>query len=1769
MTQERPKRKATANKNYLDIIPDSLLESSSSAHNSHLKNGSSATSSPSKNSYTAGASVRNRGRASNVKNSPGYAALLPVSSKSAQYGAKLPINWVPPVKANERFSHRLNLKDAFVDMEMQTLTCPNQPHIDYVASDSVEDRELQRLICIQTGQKNTPGSNSGRKSRAPFQLLKGDYIYMVSEPPGEPYYIGRLMGFHLKGKVDETRGPVDINANYEFLIQWFYRPRDISKNTTDLRLLYASMHSDTCPVSSFRGLLTVKHKLEVEKFYVPKLHGNAGESMSAVEYYTSLPNCFYFDKLFDRYMIKFYDIIKTSTLLDYLENETNNNKNYILALNKRYEYVFMEAARTKVFLNNFTSTMSTHCNICAEWCPAAESVTCSECNKHFHMLCLDPPLLKKPSRGFSWSCAICSKKHELEQLRKKILMLSHDNKTTNQDELSTGESLHPLDGSEMLSQRNGDDILPKYELCAIDYLNNDAETSVSERRLQEEWNIRYLGLHCRLEDAVDPDDRSPYPRASTSLGTKYQAINIPECVDHPIVYFDIEKDGLERGKSKKGPGGRKTAKRKSDAKMGRHLSIPPEFEDVPPSQYPSWLQARPKGYVERGEDDGEGDTCTLLWKSPERDLEDNFARHDAFVAACAPYAKKLDLHPNSPNFVDAIVKIYMEADGNTEKGVAAVKKLTRKSLKEPTLTKDEIKRFEAGVRKHGSEIFPISKEVKTQPCSALVRYYYIWKKTKAGQAIWGNFPGRKKKKNKESEMKIIKPGETCADSDDDSSYENDKIIDQKTLFKCKHCHLFVSEEWFKITGFDGASKHDTLLDDIPMVDSDAVSALCFRCAKLWRRYAVYWEDPLEVERKSTRGLGGYKRKVEAELIADSEQTLKHADHIGAVFCPETSKNQIQCSVISESALNKPQKLRGIPKPELQEILTTEAMNEKKPSRLTSRQLSLSAKEAAEKTVEPQKKKRKAEPKIKAEVKKIDLKTKEAKEVKVKVEPKIKVDSKGKRAEKTKGDKKADKATELKLSGDRKIELKNDPKKRSASVSKKESQKRKKKNSDISLEPKAKKEKSSTPKPSSKLTGKNPPEPITPVFNSLYVKPSSFRTLLSLPLASTLLRRVLTAFRIMQLANRQTIVENRIPLLLKKGPTKVTTPAKSVGVMPSLGTSTGVGSKRMETENSARKPKSLMDSNSAEKKKSQVSTSLALTSPSSIGKPGTTSCTICLQHDIILNDLMACATCGTAVHGSCIGVNIPKHAQPVRHWQCEMCMNEMKAMYGREYRCCLCPDNIHQKTHYSHNGFDHLIPIVEIGQWCHILCASFNFRGVIFKNAPSMVDSLNEGTRYSGIVVESIALTVSQSTGHLCSICGHSGGLVECVKCLENEPAETIGGEKTNERSRKCTRTHVTCAQRASGYEVGLRFSKNGARVGAIAYSKSHLGRLVPSIICDKHEKDGLTYSLRALGNRTPTAENRPLFALFLEDLRKSSLRGAHGPQLRSQNYLNLIKASIKKPEKETWMNEQSATILPKKCRRCKIDCSPKWWAYDSPTVETVTGIEKASTEVLNPIIDQGFKDESGKFSTAPIIVDQGEDELQFSSKKNSSPNKNRQQSYLVFSDSSTLSATVGSSSGKLDSIQELTAKYENTAQHNPKENDHLPFNPQKNDNVSMTPYKNLNTIRSPVDSANFLAAEQPHIISEVSSLPRKPSASSELAAFSDIITTRVARPVGEYLCHKCHSTSPVEVIEISDDDEGSGDTFLAELSQPLSCPQLGLNSPSDRIHSVYKKTTSN
>lgn len=1387
MSSSRPKRKAATNKNYTDLANDALFKELTSTRAEKpsvpKKNGGNLTS-KAKSPTPPNVSF------SNLQNLP----------------PRVPYNWQPPLFPQDFFSNKLNLDEAYIDTSLQTLYCPHQPPAipGHWAGD-LESDHLQKMISAvyrPTPETSLPQPGTRRRANARdrssdtcFHLSKGDYIYMISEPPGEPYYIGRIMGFDKKdtatANIPTGEDHIHPARDFRFLIQWFYRPRDISKHSSDSRLLYASMHSDTCPLASYRGMVTVKHKLEID------------HSAASMEQFVSQPNCFYFDKLFDRYMIKFYDIVKTLTLLPYVENTANDSANYLLALNKRFEFVFMESSKTKAFIDNFGSTLSSNCDICGKWCNLGDSVTCAGCDKHFHMYCLDPPLLKKPSRGFSWSCAKCAKKHELEYQRRKMVMLSHDNRSTNEEELRglDPDDLDPIhdddDGSNKHDSAVSEKHLPKYERMAIDYLANDKDVSVATRRLREEWCMRYLGIHTRLEDAVDPDDRSPYPRASTNLGAKYQASNIPEYVDHPIVYYDSETPEGKPKKSKKTP----TKKSAAVDEKVKKLPIPKEFEGVSPRDFPQWLQPRPKGYIERGVDDGSGETALLMWKPREEDQADNFHHLDQFITLCQPFAENLGIFPNSPNFMDALLKIYMDCNGDTSSAIDHVAKLTRKDLREPTLSKEEIKRFESGVKKYGSELYPTYKEVKTQPCLMIVRFYYLWKKSKKGKQIWGSFPGRKKSKLAQTAPEH--KADDFADIDDDSSYENDKIIQRKRLFRCKHCKTYRSLQWFKITGFDGNAKYEDM--DVEGIDRDAVTALCFRCAKLWRRYAVYWEDPLEVERKYSKTSGGYRRKVEAELLFDARGILSQAEREGGGLSYDSDKilahnGSVLFLAAPVNGALPVMALDGMPVVQPPARVAKAPVVKKDP---------LPAKRESEAVVAPAAKKRK---------------TPETN----------KTNNNNSSTNNSKSNSKSNSSTEN--------------------------------------------EKPTKPTKAESNSKKRSPANGVPVVKMEEGEPKTKKTKKQATPDATFIPRAIFNENYRHSLPRLATVEN----VDKK-------------TYPVLNSDT------VEEIIGQFKARQLLDLLALASSKNDESAS-EIPQESQL-------CGVCLIEDAS-ETLIGCLRCGGAVHGSCAGISIPAKQKATKQWLCEGCLNDMNPHYTEARTCCLC----YSKTKR------YLVPIVDSGRWCHLVCAMFSSPRAVFRglHAPSFMSKdvvHSGGVRSIGRIVETVDPVYMDNFRDQCGICGETNGaMMACGGC-----------------SSSSSKIHVACAQETNGYELAFRISTVAARKpSTTTFVGSEQGKLEPVLIRSSHDHKHGVYGLREHGRRTPTGEPKPLMNLFLEDIVRTVNPRANGPQLKALNYIALVEQFARGSSgKENNGDDSGAAVGLKReqCTACGTSFSPRWWGH--------------------------------------------------------------------------------------------------------------------------------------------------------------------------------------------------------------------------------------------------
>jgi hypothetical protein len=163
------------------------------------------------------------------------------------------------------------------------------------------------------------------------------------------------------------------------------------------------------------------------------------------------------------------------------------------------------------------------------------------------MNCVRPPLLKKPSRGFAWACGPCSRAQEKKLEARRTPLLGSGNEDGEDEEMVDEEEEEAGVETTAPSPNSSDSELDLHP-------GTQAEIALAKM-----WPMRYLGIHCRVEDALQYDDRAIYPRASSRLGPRHQA-NVNVWHGHPVELVkpaEIKKRYV------------KTASHKKDAKLSK------------------------------------------------------------------------------------------------------------------------------------------------------------------------------------------------------------------------------------------------------------------------------------------------------------------------------------------------------------------------------------------------------------------------------------------------------------------------------------------------------------------------------------------------------------------------------------------------------------------------------------------------------------------------------------------------------------------------------------------------------------------------------------------------------------------------------------------------------------------------------------------------------------------------------------------------------------------------------------------------------------------------------------------------------------------------------------------------------------------------------------------------------------------------------------------------------------------------------------------------
>ena len=499
------------------------------------------------------------------------------------------------------------------------------------------------------------------------------------------------------------------------------------------------------------------------------------------------------------------------------------------------------------------------------------------CKNTYHMNCVRPPLLKKPARGFAWSCGPCSRKQE-RKLEARNTPLVGDRAIEGDDEEFLDEEEEEHAGTSHLT--NGS--TPQ----DTEMQDSEPRPATAEQIAQAKlWPYRYFGIHCSVEDALDYDDRI-YPRASSRLGPKHQA-NVHMWHGRPV---ELVKPAEIRRKYVKG------GSHKKDGKMTKETVAAIEEDKIIREKRPKWVMDEPPGYVRRGEDHPNSDplnTTKLKFRLPqvgevssrgggdasdtEISVEDREKIVDEYMVRAKSVAKFVGVTEYSTNFLDKALELLYANNYQSEPALAQLRSVNRrKDLKEPELNKEELKRFEEGVSRYGSELRNISRHVgKSQKHGEIVRFYYMWKKTERGKQIWGHFEGRKgKKQAKQVDSRLV---DDVADDIDDSAFDNEKAATRKRGFECKFCSSRSSPQWRRapMTAPGTTVPVDQTSKSSKDKGAYLMVALCQRCAGLWRKYGIQWENLEEVAKKVANGGGrAWKRKIDEELLAELVITNK-------------------------------------------------------------------------------------------------------------------------------------------------------------------------------------------------------------------------------------------------------------------------------------------------------------------------------------------------------------------------------------------------------------------------------------------------------------------------------------------------------------------------------------------------------------------------------------------------------------------------------------------------------------------------------------------------------------------------------------------------------------------------------------------------------------------------------------------------------------------------------------------------------------------------------
>ncbi|EDO19398.1 hypothetical protein Kpol_1002p45 [Vanderwaltozyma polyspora DSM 70294] len=1275
-------------------------------------------------------------------------------------------------------------------------------------------------------------------------LKQNETIYMVSEPPGEPYYVGRVMEFVCK---PEFRKKIELASEnitifpakyFQVRMNWFYRSRDIqeSSNNSDPRLLYASLQNDLCPLYSFRGRCTVLHISDM-----PDIETERDELLTK-------PNIFYFEQLFDRYTLKYYNTWDIEKL-----SKKYKNSSYLKMLTRIYRYVYTEekfpfeqvleryVVDTKTESKSLDYSWDDTCFQCHEWCSPSQSIKCDDCGISIHLFCMDPPRDRKPNKGIIWICQSC------------ISIQDNLKDAIKEKEEQTQENLKNINiAKEKLSAKSN--------LIMAKDKNTFPHNS---------W-FQYLGEHMvtHWEDNLYREINLPCPFKCSRTGPKYQW---SQCLD---------------------------------------------VSPWKPEPYSNDTAAN-----QRGLDDKEN----VLWKLDKAKITEK--ELDTYVSQCKRFfPPRLKMQPESVNFLDMIMEILMNNDYNINKSLGDCENLlTRESLREPTFSAAEIKKFEAAVKEHGSELHPVCKEVGSQPMSMIVRFYYYWKKTSNGRKIWGNFKGRSKNKNKNKnknneknkdtdgegssingdkykQTRIRKPSRIVLENQksnpeielkyiDDSSFETENLSSLKSCFKCLYCSIDYSPMWYRVTGGSEDDNINTRMKTgvnektesstkgvhtthTLSETNDRLEALCIRCARLWRRYAIRWDNPINVLKRIHGSSNNNVQKFLDEIF--DEETVGTF-----TTTPVLSREKnIEWELIQDSELIVKQRSEVIQNSDRLARLKKNALN-------SHSQLYKAARKECDKNA------------FKFDIMDSELNVYIDKLVKPKQVQKAAITSKISVAKKRKleNDELQERKDQKLLKSSRENTPRCDPDKLKY-IKELDARYEKRICNNGSLEIRL----SPDGKSSNYFT-------MDTENNTIQCGDELLKNLLSF-VSRHVQKQVISKENIKVLKQekgiiveklesnsiiRKTIDNNRIPIVSSDNDSSKLLRAyhKDNFSLPKKHYNIHIESLKVENLCSSDKD--------------------SITSQTTSNKTINSGCNVCSTQDTTMsNSLIRCSNCTLQVHASCYGIEVPievRSSQPLLNfrWLCDPCSNELNPIATTNYNCVVC-NGCEGTTDFQKPqecGTKNALKITSHGTWCHIICALFN-------------DEVKFGNPKSLQPIQNVSL-VSKTIRRPCSLCLKPvGHLTACELC------DNI--------------FHISCAQNEK--EFSLFFKKRIPTEYEVKTNRFITDKvtnenysLKPTVICNAH-KDTLLPSCYLPLTGTTNFGSKTILNLYISCYKTSDYRSfIYSRYMEQKRYLSGNTPEIEYDNDESinmktqYLEEEAeAQVVNRtKCRVCSSTRSVIWY----------------------------------------------------------------------------------------------------------------------------------------------------------------------------------------------------------------------------------------------------